>query len=95
MKRFRWILTGVVIACLLGMTGCSLAEMRETREISDYLESRYGSQDFEIQREETDGTLSYRVTPAAYPETTFVVEEGKIEESMDWGYHDDYAAQML
>ena len=68
MNRFRWIVAGVAIACLFGITGCSLAEMQETREISDYLESRYGSRDFEIQREETDGTLTYRVAPAGYPE---------------------------
>lgn len=95
MNRFRWLVAGVAIACLFGITGCSLTEMQETREISDYLESRYGSRDFEIQREDTDGTLAYRVAPAGYPEISFVVKEGKIEESMDWSYHDDYAAQML
>lgn len=95
MNRFRWMLTAVITLCLLGMTGCSMAEEQGTREIRDYLESRYGSRDFEIRIEETDGKLSYKVTPAGFPEVEFTVEEGKIEESMDWKYHDDYASQML
>lgn len=95
MKSFRWIFTGFIIICLIGMTGCSMLGDQEIREIGDYLESRYGSRDFEILKEETDGTVSYKVTPVAYPEAAFTVEEGKIEESMDWRYHDDYAAQML
>lgn len=95
MNHFRWIFTGVAAACLFGLTGCGAIEKMGTREIRDYLEERYGSQEFEIQKEETDGAVSYKVTPAGYPEITFTVEEGKIEESMDWKYHDDYAAQML
>lgn len=95
MNRFRWMLTAVIIVCALGMTGCGMAEERDIREIRDYLESRYGSRDFEITKGETDGNISYKVTPAEFPEVVFTVEEGKIEESMDWAYHDDYAAQML
>lgn len=95
MKHFRWTLIGIIIACLVGMTGCGMQGDKEIREIGDYLESRYDSRDFEIQKEETDGTVSYKVTPRAYPEAEFTVEEGNIEESMDWKYHDDYAAQML
>ncbi|MEY8336411.1 DUF4352 domain-containing protein [Lachnospiraceae bacterium 62-35] len=95
MNRFRWMFIGAVLACLASMTSCNMLGKMETREISDYLESRYGSQDFEIEKEETDGASSYRVTPTGYPEVTFTVEEGEIEESMDWKYHDDYASQML
>lgn len=92
MNHFWRILPGIVAFCLLGMTGCSMGEERETKEIRDYLESRYGSWDFEIQKEGTEEETSYKVT---LPEVAFTVEEGKIEESMDWQYHDDYAAQML
>lgn len=104
MKNFRSIIiiccligtTGwIIISALIGTTGWGMQGDKEIREISDYLESRYDSRDFEIQKEERDGTVSYRVTPTGYPEAAFTVEEGKIEESMDWGYHDDYAAQML
>ena len=95
MKHFRWILTGIVTACLFAITGCSMGEGRETKEIRNYLESRYGSWDFEIQKEGTEETPSYKVTVPEFPEAAFTVEEGKIEESMDWHYHDDYAAQML
>ena len=95
MKHFRWILTGIVTACLFAMTGCSMGEGRETKEIRNYLESRYGSWDFEIQKEGTEEAPSYKVTVPEFPEAAFTVEEGKIEESMDWHYHDDYAAQML
>ena len=95
MKHFRWILTGIVMICLFGMTGCSMGEERETKEIRKYLESRYGSWDFEIQKEGTQEAPSYRVTLPKYPEVAFTVEEGKIQDSMDWQYHDDYAAQML
>lgn len=95
MNLFRWVLRGAVMICLLGVTGCSMVQGLETKEIRDYLESRYGSWDFEIQKEETEGSPSYKVTLAEYPEVTFTVEEGKIEESADWRYHDDYAAQML
>lgn len=90
-----YILAAAIIACALGMAGCGMAEERDIREIRDYLESRYGSQEFDIVKEDAEEGPSYKVTPAKFPEAAFTVEAGKIEESMDWNYHDDYAAQML
>lgn len=34
MNRFRWIVAGIAIACLFGITGCSLTEMQEASGIS-------------------------------------------------------------
>lgn len=42
-----YILAAAIIACALGMAGCGMAEERDIREIRDYLESRYGSQEFD------------------------------------------------
>lgn len=85
---------GFILACLIGLSGCSMPD-RENREVKEYLESRYGSQKFEITKIEDGESISYRVVPADFPEAAFTVEEGKIEESQDWNYHDDYAACML
>lgn len=83
-----------ILVCLIGLCGCSMPD-RETQEIKKYLESRYGSQEFEITKTEDGESVSYRVIPADFPEAAFTVEEGTIEESWHWNYHDDYAACML
>ncbi|MDE5818818.1 MAG: hypothetical protein K2I07_05795 [Lachnospiraceae bacterium] len=85
---------GFVWVCLIGLSGCSMPG-GENREVKEYLESRYESQEFEITKIEDGESVSYRVVPADFPEAAFTVEEGKIEESQDWNYHDDYAACML
>lgn len=94
MRAIKWTAVEILFVCLAGLTGCSMAG-EKNREVREYLESRYGSQDFEITKLENDGTYSYQVVPAEYPEAAFTVEEGKIEESQDWNFHDDYAACML
>lgn len=88
----------ILFLCSLGLAGCGAAgtnSIRNTKEIKEYLESRYGSQDFLVEPSEKDGAAAYRAVPADYPEVTFTIEEGKLEESSDYSYHDDFAAQML
>ena len=82
----------------LGLAGCSASGTgsgRQVKEIREYLEARYGSQDFQVEPSQNGGTASYQVIPVNYPEAAFTVEEGKLEESSDYSYHDDFAAQML
>lgn len=94
MKVIRQMYMGCVLVCLVGLSGCSMPG-GENREVKEYLESRYGSQEFEITKIEDGESVSYRVVPADFPEAAFTVEEGTIEESWHWSYHDDYAACML
>ena len=93
-KAARILNMCIILFCLAGFSACGLAG-GENQEIKDYLESRYGSMEFEITKVESDGGVSYRVVPADYPEAAFTVEEGSIEESWHWNYHDDFAAQMI
>ena len=88
----------ILFLCSLGLAGCGAAgtgSSRNTKEIKEYLESRYGSQDFLVEPSEKAGAAAYQAVPADYPEVTFTIEEGKLEESSDYSYHDDFAAQML
>lgn len=90
----RWMKIGILLVLLAGLTGCGLMGW-ENREVREYLKSRYGSQKFDITKIEENGTVSWQVVPADFPEAVFTVEEGKVEESQDWSFHDDYAACML
>lgn len=96
MKAMNRMNLTILLVGLAFFSGCGIAEADENhREIRKYLESRYDSQKFEITELKNDETVSYQVVPADFPEMVFTVEEGKIEESQDWNYHDDYAACML
>lgn len=94
MKAMRRIMIGVLFVCLAGLSGCSMAGDKN-REVMEYLESRYGSREFEITRLGDGENVSWQVVPEAFPEAAFTVEKGTIDESWKWSYHDDYASCML
>lgn len=92
MRNKKIMLTIAVI--MLFLFGCS-AKSKEEEEIMKYLSSRYGTEEFQVQQAEDGGKIRYQVSPDADPDLVFTVEEGKLEESQDWKYHDDYAAKVL
>lgn len=95
-KLGRWIGPAAVIFIVLALAGCRGAGgSSEHREVEEYLADRYEGVEFQVEKTEDGEEACYRVTPVEFPEVSFSVWEGKIEESLDWKFHDDYAAQML
>lgn len=94
----KLIISAVSLLTALGLSACGFpgSAGKTDKEITAYLESRYGSEKFQVEKV-ADGSSApaWTVIPADYPEAVFTVEEGKLEESSDWNYHDDFAAQML
>lgn len=87
--------TIAMLLAAIGLSACSSSGSSKgaDKEIAAYLESRYNGQKFQI--EKAADSSSWTVIPSEYSEVVFTVEEGKLEESSDWNYHDDFAAQML
>lgn len=91
-EKRGWVLLAAAMLGSLFLTGC---QGGGNREVEEYLEDRYGDMEFQVEEAQEDGQNCWRVTPAEFPEICFTVREGKLEESMDWSFQDDYAAQML
>jgi len=95
-KLGRWIGLAAAFFTALALAGCQgVGGSSEDREVEEYLADRYEGVEFQIEKTEDGDEACYRVTPVEFPEVSFSVWEGKIEESQDWNFHDDYAAQML
>jgi len=95
-KLGRWIGLAAVIFTVLALAGCQgVGGSSENREVEEYLADRYAGVEFQVEKTEEGEEACYRVTSVEFPEVSFSVWEGKIEESQDWNFHDDYAAQML
>lgn len=84
----------LMIASLLLMTGCGISG-EEKFELKKYLESRFDSNDFEIEKVKDGDTVYYKAISNAYPDFPFTIEKGSSEEITGRKYHDDYASQML
>ncbi|MGL5435715.1 MAG: hypothetical protein ACRDBO_10020 [Lachnospiraceae bacterium] len=95
MMRFCNGIGLVLLTATLILSGCSAIGGKKNEEIFKYLNSRYGSEEFQIEVVGEGENVSYKVSPNDNPELVFTVEKGKIDESQDWQYHDDYAARVL
>jgi len=62
-----------MIASLLLMTGCGISG-EEKFELNKYLESRFDSNDFEIEKVKDGDTVYYKAISNAYPDFPFIIE---------------------